>query len=124
MQFDFKVEQVAELLPRIDAEEWHDAMQRVLPKWDIDTVDRVAGFIAQTAHESGGYTVLTENLNYSAEALDKIFPKYFKRAGRDARNYHRQPEKIANIIYANRMWLLGQVLLLHSQVKSQLDHTR
>jgi putative chitinase len=103
MQFDFKVEQVAELLPRIEAQVWFDAMTRVLPKWDIDTVDRVAGFIAQTSHESGGYTVLTENLNYSAEALDKIFPKYFKRAGRDARNYHRQPEKIANVIYANRM---------------------
>ena len=103
MQFDFKVEQVAELLPRVNGLLWHDAMERVLPKWNIDTVDRVAGFIAQTAHESAGYTVLTENLNYSAEALDKIFPKYFKRAGRDARNYHRQPEKIANMIYANRM---------------------
>jgi len=103
MQFDFKVEQVAELLPRVNGLLWHDAMQRVLPKWNINTVDRVAGFIAQTSHESAGYTVLTENLNYSAEALDKIFPKYFKRAGRDANNYHRQPEKIANIIYANRM---------------------
>jgi len=103
MQFDFKVEQVAELLPRVNGLLWHDAMQRVLPKWNINTVDRVAGFIAQTSHESAGYTVLTENLNYSAEALDKIFPKYFKRAGRDAKDYHRQPEKIANIIYANRM---------------------
>jgi|11BtaG_2_1085332.scaffolds.fasta_scaffold02207_10 putative chitinase len=103
MQFDFKVEHVAELLPRVDASEWHNAMVRVLPKWNIDTVDRVAGFIAQTAHESAGYTVLSENLNYSSDALDKIFPKYFKRAGRDARDYHRQPEKIANVIYANRM---------------------
>jgi putative chitinase len=103
MQFDFKVEQVAELLPRVNSLLWHDAMQRVLPKWDIDTIDRVAGFIAQTSHESAGYSVLTENLNYSAEALDKIFPKYFKRAGRDAQDYHRQPEKIANVIYANRM---------------------
>ena len=103
MQFDFKVEQVAELLPRVNGLLWHDAMQRVLPKWNIDTVERVAGFIAQTAHESGGYTVLTENLNYSAEALDKIFPKYFKRAGRNAQDYHRQPEKIANVIYADRM---------------------
>ena len=103
MQFDFKVEQVAELLPRVNSILWHDAMERVLPKWDIDTIDRVAGFIAQTSHESAGYSVLTENLNYSASALDKIFPKYFKRAGRDAKDYHRQPEKIANVIYANRM---------------------
>ena len=103
MQFDFKVEQVAELLPRVNSILWHDAMERVLPKWDIDTIDRVAGFIAQTSHESAGYSVLTENLNYSASARDKIFPKYFKRAGRDAKDYHRQPEKIANVIYANRM---------------------
>jgi putative chitinase len=103
MQFDFTVEQVAELLPRINAEVWHNALARVLPKWDINTPNRVAGFIAQTSHESAGYSVLTENLNYSAEALDKIFPKYFKRAGIDAGDYHRQPEKIANIIYANRM---------------------
>jgi len=102
-KFNFTVEHVAELLPRIDANEWHDAMTRVLPRWDIDTVDRVAGFIAQTAHESAGYTVLSENLNYSADALDKIFPKYFKRAGRNAQEYHRQPEKIANVIYASRM---------------------
>jgi putative chitinase len=103
MQFDFKVEQVAELLPRINAQTWFDAMSRVLPKWDINTTNRVAGFIAQTSHESAGYSVLSENLNYSADALDKIFPKYFKRAGRNAQNYHRQPEKIANVIYANRM---------------------
>jgi len=103
MQFDFTVDQVAELLPRVDASEWFDAMNRVLPKWKIDSVNRVAGFVAQTAHESAGYTVLTENLNYSATALNKIFPKYFERAGRNASDYHRQPEKIANVIYANRM---------------------
>tara|TARA_R110002074_G_scaffold364092_1_gene537479 strand:+ start:28 stop:867 length:840 start_codon:yes stop_codon:yes gene_type:complete len=103
MQFDFKVEQVANLLPRIDAEVWYNAMQRVLPKWNIDTVDRVAGFIAQTSHESAGYSVLTENLNYSADALNKIFPKYFKRANRSAQSFHRQPKRIANVIYANRM---------------------
>jgi putative chitinase len=102
-KFDFKVEHVAELLPRIDAGEWFDAMERVLPRWDIDTENRVAGFIAQTSHESAGYTVLTENLNYSSKALNSIFPKYFERAGRNADDYHRQPEKIANVIYANRM---------------------
>jgi putative chitinase len=47
--------------------------------------------------------VLTENLNYSAKALNAIFPKYFERAGRDAQEYHRKPRKIANVIYANRM---------------------
>ena len=46
---------------------------------------------------------MKENLNYSAEALDRVFPKYFKNAGRDAEDYHRQPEKIANVVYASRM---------------------
>ena len=60
-------------------------------------------FVAQCGHESAGFRVLSENLNYSAKALNTIFPKYFRRAGRDANDYHRQPEKIANVIYANRM---------------------
>jgi putative chitinase len=46
---------------------------------------------------------LSENLNYSAKALNAIFGKYFERAGRDAEPYHRKPRKIANVIYANRM---------------------
>jgi putative chitinase len=71
--------------------------------WEVDTPERVAMFLAQCGHESGGFRVLSENLNYSAKALDSIFPKYFKRAGRDANEYHRQPEKIANVIYAGRM---------------------
>jgi putative chitinase len=78
-------------------------MVEYFPKFEITTAPRVAAFIAQCGHESRNFTVLKENLNYSAEALDKIFPKYFKNAGRDAEEYHRQPEKIANVIYANRM---------------------
>ena len=60
-------------------------------------------FIAQCGHESNNFKVLSENLNYSAKALDSLFGKYFKRAGRDAQEYHRQPRKIANVIYAGRM---------------------
>lgn len=103
--FDFKGRHVADILHlgKDDAMEWLGAMQDVLPKYDINTPERVAGFMAQTGHESNGYKVLTENLNYSAKALDAIFGKYFKRAGRDAQEYHRQPEKIANVIYASRM---------------------
>jgi putative chitinase len=86
-----------------DWEEWYSAMLEILPMWDINTIERVAGFVAQCGHESRNFSVLTENLNYSAAALNKIFPKYFRRAGRDAQAYHRQPEKIANVIYANRM---------------------
>jgi len=64
---------------------------------------RAAHFFAQTAHETGGFKAFSENLNYSADGLNKIFPKYFKNAGRDANTYARNPEKIANVVYASRM---------------------
>jgi putative chitinase len=64
---------------------------------------RAAHFFAQTAHETGGFKAFSENLNYSADGLNKIFPKYFKNAGRDAAPFARNPEKIANIVYASRM---------------------
>jgi putative chitinase len=102
-KFDFEPDMARELVNRNDWKEWYEAMCEILPLWEIDTVERVAMFIAQCGHESGGFRVLSENLNYSAKALNTIFPKYFKRAGRDANEYHRQPEKIANVIYANRM---------------------
>ena len=102
-KFDFEEWMAEELIHRDDWKEWYDAMCEILPLWEVDTVERVAGFIAQCGHESGGFRVLSENLNYSAKALNTIFPKYFRRAGRDANEYHRQPEKIANVIYANRM---------------------
>ena len=63
---------------------------------------RVAGFLAQTAHESGGFTAIKENLNYSKDGLRKIFGKYFP-TDELAQQYARQPEKIANRVYANRM---------------------
>ena len=67
------------------------------------TPERAAHFFAQTAHESGGFKAFSENLNYSADGLNKIFPKYFKNAGRDANLYARNPEKIANVVYSSRM---------------------
>ena len=98
------VENFKELFPRCeDPGGWVDAMNEVFPKYDIDTPERIASFVAQCGHESGGWRTFSENLNYSAKALDTIFGKYFKRAGRDAQEYHRQPEKIANVVYANRM---------------------
>tara|TARA_R110002074_G_scaffold197482_1_gene364444 strand:- start:784 stop:1644 length:861 start_codon:yes stop_codon:yes gene_type:complete len=103
MKFDFKEEHVSEILHMDDAGDWYAAMMEMFPSYEITNENRVAGFIAQTAHESANYKVLTENLNYSSKALDAIFGKYFKRAGVDAKEYHRQPEKIANRIYANRM---------------------
>lgn len=63
---------------------------------------RLAGFLAQVAHESGGFTAVKENLNYSAPGLRKIFKKYFPDDA-TANAYAKQPAKIANRVYANRM---------------------
>ena len=63
---------------------------------------RLAGFLAQVTHESGGFTAVKENLNYSKDGLIKTFSKYFTDDS-IAKAYARQPEKIANRVYANRM---------------------
>ena len=63
---------------------------------------RLAGFLAQVAHESGGFTAVKENLNYSAKGLATTFKKYFPTED-IAEPYERKPEKIANRVYANRM---------------------
>lgn len=86
-----------------DAAAWADAALEILPKYEITTANRIAGFFAQCGHESMNFTVLSENLNYKAETLEKLFSKYFSKAGRNAADYAKQPEKIANIIYASRM---------------------
>lgn len=65
------------------------------------TPERAAHFFAQTGHETGEFKLFTENLNYSADGLKKIFPKYFP--GNMADLYTRNPEKIANRVYASRM---------------------
>ena len=64
--------------------------------------DRAAHFFAQTAHESGGFKTFSENLNYGAKGLRGIFGKYFPSESL-AQAYERQPQKIANRVYANRM---------------------
>ena len=81
---------------------WAALLSDILPQYKINTSIRVAQFIAQTGHESAHYNVLRENLNYSAEALRKVFGKYFPTDD-FAKTYARQPEKIANRVYANRM---------------------
>jgi len=65
------------------------------------TPERAAHFFGQTAHETGNFAAFSENLNYSADGLKKIFPKYFP--GNLADLYARNPEKIANRVYASRM---------------------
>ena len=78
-------------------------LNEVMDFYEINTPERISMFLAQVGHESAGMTARIENLNYSAQGLNKIFPKYFIRAGRDANAYAKKPEKIANVVYANRM---------------------
>jgi putative chitinase len=71
-------------------------------KFEINTPLRLAHFLAQCGHESGGFKATQENLNYSASGLKGIFSKYFKEAGL-AESYQRNPQKIASRVYGGRM---------------------
>lgn len=98
------IEHTKELLEgNKDFEEWHGLMVDLLPKYEINTTNRMAMFFAQCGHESLNFRVLEENLNYSAKGLNAVFPKYFRNAGRDANDFHRDPVRIANVVYADRM---------------------
>lgn len=81
---------------------WHHALAQLLPQYEINTPDRIAAFLAQCAHESGGFVFIKENLNYRWQSLRKVFPKYFPTDAL-AQQYEKKPEKIANRVYANRM---------------------
>ena len=98
--------QLKQLLPKNPyVEHWHHALSQLLPDYDINTPNRIAAFVAQCAHESGGFMVLKENLNYKAATLRKIFPKYFPN-DQIAQEYASKPNKqvaIASKVYANRM---------------------
>ena len=74
----------------------------VMQKFGIDTPVELSHFLAQCGHESGGFRVVNENLNYSAKGLLGIFKKYFPNQAL-AESYQRKPEKIANRVYASRM---------------------
>lgn len=107
--FNFNVNQTRAILKgNPEADQWHQALVDILPKWKITTPQRVAAFMAQCAHESNNFKTLEENLNYSWQGLRKTFPRYFP-SDSIAQQYHRQPEKIANRVYddANRTSKLG-----------------
>lgn len=95
--------QLEQMLPQNkNIKEWHAALNKILPQYNITTIKRMGAFIAQCSHESGQFTRLEENLNYKASRLVEVFPKYFPSLEL-AKLYESQPEKIANRIYANRM---------------------
>lgn len=100
------------------AEKWIEAIKETCARFEIDTDSRVAAFLAQCAHESGGFTMLVENLNYSADTMAAVWPNRFAEKGADGKYVldkgkkkpnkfalalHRKPEAIANVVYANRM---------------------
>lgn len=102
-EFDFRVEQVRELVPRAigGPDWWFNEMQEAFPKYEIVTVARVASFIAQCAHESGGFSMMEENLNYKAATLTKLWPQRYPPGV--AEQYAGKPELIANKSYGGRM---------------------
>lgn len=101
------------------AERWLPHVQAALIRFNINTKNQVAAWLAQTAHESAGYTALVENLNYSADTMAVVWPTRFAELGPDkkpkknekgknipnkfALALHRKPEMIANAVYSNRM---------------------
>lgn len=89
-------------LNKKECDYYYDALQTLLIQYNIDTPLRIAHFLAQILHESGHFKYNEENLNYSAKALRSVFGKYFK-TDKEAEEYARKPEKIANRVYANRM---------------------
>ena len=101
--FDFKKEQLKEMIPKNPyVDQWFEAIYEILPEYEITTPQRVAAFLAQCAHESGGFVFLKENLNYKAASLRRVFPKYFPDDA-IAAQYAGKGEMIANRVYANRM---------------------
>jgi putative chitinase len=101
-----------------DPAKWLDAVVETCVEFEINTPQRIAGFLAQTSHESGGYTMLTENLNYRAATLAACWPNRFAVLGADkkpvkengklvptavANSIAGKPELIANLVYSSRM---------------------
>ena len=103
MSFELTLDQLKQIVPGNPyIEHWYEALSEICPDYDINTPKRLAAFLAQCAHESGGFKAIKENLNYRAESLCRVWPKYFPNID-VARQYAQQPERIANRAYANRM---------------------
>jgi len=101
--FNFTAEKLAKLIKKNkNPDEWFEGLYEQLPKFAIVTPARVAGFISQCQHESLDFTILTENLNYSAKGLRGIFGKYFPNDD-IAKQYERKQQMIANRVYGGRM---------------------
>lgn len=92
-----------QVMPSVtEADVWVDCLLPAMTRFDVNTKARLAAFLAQLAHESGEFQRLVENLNYSAAGLHKTFKTRFPTLA-DAQPFAHQPEKIANLVYANRL---------------------
>jgi len=100
--FNFTPAQLAQIIPNNPyVTEWYNALSRILPDYEINTIPRVAAFLAQCAHESANFTALKENLNYTAASLTRVWPSRFPPD--IAEQYAHNPERIANRAYCDRM---------------------
>lgn len=94
----YTLDQFARMIPRNrNPEIWYQQAQDLFPKYEINNFRRVAGFMAQCGHESADFTALEENLNYSVDALKRVFPRYFRNV--NPAEFARNPEKLANYVY-------------------------
>lgn len=102
-QFNFTIDQLRQLIPNAagGVNAWYDGLSDALPQYEIVTPERVAAFIAQCAHESGGFRMMEENLNYKAATLTKLWPKRYPPGV--AEQYAGKPQAIANKSYGGRM---------------------
>jgi len=83
-------------------DKWLAPLEEVFAKYNMNTPERQAAFIGQCMHESGNFKTLQENLNYSADRMHIVWPSRFPTLD-SAKPYDRNPEKIANKVYSNRM---------------------
>lgn len=96
-------DQLLGIMPRVQqAATWRTVLNDALDRFEIDTKSRMAAFLAQIAHESSELNRLIENLSYSAQGLLSVWPKRFKSL-ENAKLYERNPQRIANFVYANRL---------------------
>ncbi len=96
------VEQFKKCFPRnSEPEEWTEAINQMLPKYEINSQLRVIHFLTQWGHETAGFTRLVENLNYDAAGLLRTWPKRFN--AESAKEYAHNPQAIASKVYANRL---------------------
>lgn len=102
-QFNFTVEQLKKIIPNAvgGVDTWYECLSSSLLQYDINTLPRVASFIAQCSHESGGFVHLQENLKYKADRLIAVWPKIYTPDLAD--KYAGKPEAIANKSYGGKL---------------------